>query len=154
MREMKCNLFTHVMLVSLMVGRYLGTESLTWSVGCCWAYGVLASFCAARLLDPLCYVRISQKNGWSMSLFYVGHALLHVLPCCLVVVRPPASSRAWHGVLAGTLHLTWTFTTEDGGIYLDRTYVSFPTSTWNAIWAVVLVVEATFPVLLSRLLVL
>ena len=71
---MNLNLFTHFMLLSMLFGICCGRDSLLWSLSNCWAHdGVAGGFACARLLDSTAYVRLAQKNGWSMTTFHTGN---------------------------------------------------------------------------------
>ena len=86
-----------------MVVAFTWIACATWAVaefgGCARLRGVgrllvvftAASFQAAGALDARCFARQRRRNGWSVAVFYAGHAVVHLLPAAHALLgAPPA----------------------------------------------------------------
>ena len=111
--------FTHVALCLLLFGLLLSSDVL-WSLGACATAGCLTSFTAAPLMDDTVYVRMREKNGWSVATFYAGHVVLHVLPTAYVWFTARTMA-PWSGVASAAIHVFWWCVVD-----FERCYVSLP----------------------------
>ena len=139
--SMKLNVFTNHAILTLCIGHVLGHKSLFWSIGTCVNVGSSASFLSVPFIDSTAYLRMANKNGWPMWLFHTGNIILHVLPCIFSIALPPQNMHIWHGFVAILYHLLWTLTTQDGTIFLNKTYVSMQNYQWVKLWQVTIFTE-------------
>lgn len=132
---MQINVFTNVNLVLLSLGYVLGPESTLWKISCCNAFGSTVSFSCVPFFDSLAYQKQREKNKFSLVLFYVGHIVLHVLPCTFIYYNLSKDINVYTCVSAFGLKLLWAYFTC-GSIYLDNVYVPLEKSIWKKVWFV------------------
>ena len=73
-----------------------------------------ASFQAAGALDPSCFARQRRRHGWSVALFYAGHAALHLAPAAHALWwAPSAPLRARDLAAADLLFVAWAHLSSD-----------------------------------------
>lgn len=126
--------FTHVYLTLMCIGFMMGVESVLWSVACNLSFGSTISFSLLPFFDETAYQRQISKLGISVSVFYIGHVILHILPCVFIMYYPPQSVSLVHVWVAHIIKLLWAYCIQRS-IFLDQVYVPLQTHVWYKMWA-------------------
>lgn len=128
----------------ISVALYVVGHVTSWDYVSCLAipllWGVAASFSVAVVLDGTVYARMRRRNGWRVTTFVVGNAVLHFLP----LAYPPATTRSitwWDGLRSSVTHLTWAWLESGGTFVLDDVYVPMAPWMWRACLGVAVVVQ-------------
>ena len=135
--------------LSLSLLGWMCDSQILWSVSTCLIWGVLISFSFAPAFDSTAYHRMRQKNGWSYLFFHAGNVGIHFLPAFFTLHFPPADPVFWHGILAATTHVAWTFVASGFTFdisQLGRVYVPLRTTHWVQLSAIGIVAELCAPV--------
>lgn len=144
--EIKHVPFTNIMIITFLIGYYLGTDTKIWSVSSCLVFGSTISFSFVPYLDSTVYKRQMKKFGYTKIVFYTGHFMLHIVPCIIIVCHPPVVS-IYECFLANIIQLTWAFVVQ-GSLYLDNVYVPMKKEHWIIAWKLTIAFHYT-PYILS-----
>ena len=131
--------FTNIYLCIMAIGYLMGYQSLLWSIACNLAFGSAIPFSLLPLFDPTAYCRQRQKHHLSVCLFYVGHIILHILPCIFIIYHPPRPLY-FHISLAQIIKVLWAYCIV-GSIYPDTIYVSLEKHVWHKMWVLVVICQ-------------
>lgn len=132
------------------MGYNQGLDSHTWAISSCLAWGSTVSFSLVPMFDKTVYKRQRKKHGFSLSVFYAGHVLLHIVPCVLVSIHFPQRVTMVHCWMAHFVQLTWAWVAQ-GSIYLNDLYVFMEKRHWEYSWAITFLFHYT-PLFVSCLL--
>lgn len=140
------NVFTHYSLLLFLVSFFTGVRSSIWSISTCLNVGIFLGFYSVPALDSTAYRRMALKNGWSMRVFHICNFVLHGIPFIVSIMAIPISINWRHGVISIILHILWAFTTEDNGLFLNKTYVSMNIDSWRILWYIAFASELLWPI--------
>ena len=132
---MKLNVFTIVSLTFMSLGYVMGLDSTLWKVSCCNIFGSTISFSCVPFWDSLAYKKQREKNNFSISVFYIGHIVLHIVPCIFICYNLPMDIDIYTCINAFGIKLLWAYITN-GSIYLDNVYVPMEKNVWEKMWFV------------------
>ena len=102
-------------------------------VSFCWMWGILVSFTVMCFVAPTCYGRMALKHGWTMTTFYCGHFVLHILPLIYVHYHGLTNVKLEHGLVAAFTFLCWCFWAGGWQMNLSNLYVFVFPQTWRAV---------------------
>lgn len=87
------------------------------------------TFHLAPLLSGSCYEEMRLKNGWSVTLFWLGDTILHTLPAVYAVAFP-VLYRPVHVLVSLIIYASWCV--YEGTACHDRRYVPMSKHFWYA----------------------
>ena len=104
-------------------------------------WGSAVAFTCAPLFDANVFAALRRRRGWTMTEFYLGHALLHVVPLVMTMGAVPV--RTWDGIRAAVFHLTWGLLESPASalLSLDEVYVPMRLSAWRNLFAIAALTE-------------
>ena len=117
----------------MMIGFMLGVNSFLWSVSCNLASGSILSFSLIPVFDKTAYRRQRLKFDISVTYFYLGHFMLHILPCAFIMYYPPQSVSILHVWVAHIIQIGWAYCVQ-GSLFVDDIYVPLKKQTWYKLW--------------------
>jgi len=105
--------FTWIACATWAVAEFGGWTRLR-AVGRLLVVFAAASFQAAGALDARCFARQRRRHGWSVAVFYAGHAAVHLLPAAHALAgAPPAPAGARDLLAANLLFVAWAHLSSD-----------------------------------------
>ena len=135
---MNINTFTLINLILLTYGYALGTQSFLWKISCCNIFGTTISFSCVPFFDSYAYERQRKKRNFTVFTFYMGHFVLHVLPCMFVYYNLPFNIYISTCIMAFGLKILWAIC-SCGNIYLNDIYVTMENNVWEKVWMISLI---------------